>query len=355
MAYELIAARLPYRQAFLRPRRRTTDYGWFRRDEQLRIDVVDPDAATVAYEVWLGPETSPRTSGYQILSYDDCLWWPLGGDYGRACHFENYADMLGRGATEALVSLHPAFAQCTSHSPPDPIPAELTLVDNDPYNNLADCLAFAHQGANETIIFGNGVFVEAGEPIFYAVPDERDPKSLALQIGVSHTSRECGGTNLSEPGVALLDRKSSARRGHAFGIDELDEGLFALSERGYRLHHRSRVDVLIKQHRAETAPLLCARELAEFLFDESFGLNRKAEGLRANVPVIHAADDAQEVGGLSVATLEQLRSSCDAIVAYEFLRERRDAAAILKRLDSLGHGATLDPVDDTAIATLGPG
>lgn len=129
------------------------EYGWFRRDEKLQIDIVDPDAAIV---VWLGPDTSFRTSGYQILSYDNRLWWPLGGDYGRTCHFENYVHMLGRGNRSAGLAASFVCAMHQSYAP-DPIPAEFAVVDNDPVNSLADCLAFAHQSASE-IILGNGVF-----------------------------------------------------------------------------------------------------------------------------------------------------------------------------------------------------
>jgi hypothetical protein len=354
MAYQLIKAQLPYRQAFLRPRRRRIEYGWFCHEEHVSIDIVDPEAAPAAYEVRLAAEADGRTPTYRILSYDDRLWWPLGGGCGRALHHESFAFMLEKSIAQALIAFAPSFANCTARRPLNPIPREYELVD-DNFNSLGDCLSHAQRGASETIICAGRVFVKAGEPIFYAVPDENDPRLCALHIGISDEDREGGGTELSEPGPARSDRRTIARRGHAFGIDELDEGLNAMRERGYRLQRCCEVDVLIEKHRTETAPLLCARELADFLFEASLGIDRKADGLRDSVPVIRAADSAHEVRQLSVTTLEQFRSSNDPVVAYEFFPERRAAEAILKRLNSLGCGTTFDPADEAAMATLGAG
>ena len=70
MAYELIKARIPFRQVYtLLPRGRERFYDWFRGEVELKIDVVDPVSAPVAYEVRLGSDMAPRALSYQIRSY----------------------------------------------------------------------------------------------------------------------------------------------------------------------------------------------------------------------------------------------------------------------------------------------
>lgn len=352
--YELVKVRVPYRQVFKRkPRGRTPFYRWFREDVDIKIDVVDADAAPVAYEVLFGPPTNPRSLSYQIRAYQDRLWWPLGGDYNYVVHRETFRTWLeDDGHPEILALLDPAFAAYEGPWPLAPFPEQrLEAVEHD-MNNLEDRRAVAQRGASTTIFCGDGVFVQAGEPVFYATGDG---KSLSLAVGVSDPRRECCGKSSSEPGPTRLDRKDCARRGFAFGIAELDEGIRALQARGYSIEIPYKVDVLLERHRPETAALLCARELAGALYEESKSEGRRAAGLRAGVPIIRAAADLFEVDALCVEVLHQLRSSRDAVVAYDFVEERRSAQAILGRLDALGVGLALAPEEDQALASLGPG
>jgi hypothetical protein len=54
---------------------------------------------------------------------------------------------------------------------------------------------------------------------------------------------------------------SCARRGFAFGIGEIDEAVRALEARGYAVKRNYGIDVLLERHRADTAPMMCAREV----------------------------------------------------------------------------------------------
>src|ERR1700675_1220589 len=105
------------------------------------------------------------------------------------------------------------------------------------------------------------------------------------------------------------------------------------------------------QHRADTAPMMCAREVTRSLFVESNKAELRAARLREQVPVVGAAMNEEQVDDLCVEALRQLCASNDPIVAFGFRAEKRAAKAILRRL---GIGP-LAPDDDDALGKLGPG
>lgn len=57
MAYELVQTRIPYKQVFRYPKPKRKPWcNWFGEIVALRIEVVDPEEAPVAYEVRFGPD-----------------------------------------------------------------------------------------------------------------------------------------------------------------------------------------------------------------------------------------------------------------------------------------------------------
>lgn len=96
--YELVQAHIPFRQVFkLASPKRKIWCDWFTEQMDLRIEVVDPSDAPVAYDVRFGPEDLPRRFGYPIRSYENGLWWSVGGDYNYILHPETFATMLKMG------------------------------------------------------------------------------------------------------------------------------------------------------------------------------------------------------------------------------------------------------------------
>ena len=353
MAYELVKANIPYRQVFKLPSPRWKLWSdWFGKTVDLRIEMVDPDSAPVAYEVRFGTAENPREFGYQIRSYDERLWWPLGGDYDYVLHPETFATLLEDGHSESLALLDPAFASCVEGQPLRVFPEEFRWVDHD-QNNCEQRRAIAERGASKTIFCDDGVFVAAGEPILYAVPcGDWNGKDLSITVGVCDQERESNGTSHSEPGPGRLDRRSCACRGLAFDIGELNEAVRSLQARRYAVAQNYSIDILLERHRPETAPLMCARELARFLFAESFKDGHRADRLRSEIPVTGAARNEHGVDDLCIEALRQLCSSNDPVVAYDFFEARRDAKAILNRLELIGLGVTLAPEDGAALARL---
>jgi hypothetical protein len=219
-------------------------------------------------------------------------------------------------------------------------------------NNLANQQALAQRGASTTIFCAEGTYVRAGEPVFYAVQaDGENRKSVSIVVGVSDPKRETDCTSLSGPGPTRSDRMSCARRGFAFGIGEIDEAVPALQARGYAVKRNYGIDVLLERHRADTAPMMCAREVARSLFVEPDKAELRAVRLREQVPVVGGAMNEEQVDDLCADALRQLCASNDPIVAFGFRAAIRAAKAILGRL---GIGP-LTPDDDDALGKLGLG
>ena len=350
MAYELIKARIPFRQVFKRlPHGRKRYYDWFRGEVELKIEVIDPVSAPVAYEVRFGPDTAPRALGYQIRSYRDELWWPLGGDYNYVVHHETFRTFLEEGRfLEYLALLDPSCRSYDGRWPLDPFPYWLKDVEHE-LNNAEDRRKAAEVGSCRTIICGDGVYVAAGEPILFVTGDGN---SLWLTVGVSDEDRECNDKSHAEPGPNRDTRKACARRGFAFAIDEMEEGVRALSGRGYNVNGTYSIEVRLERHRPETAAVMCAQELAASLFEECSGDGRRAEALRAGIPILGAVQDKLEALGLRAEILGQLCASSNPVVAYDFLEERRAARSILERLDRFGLGLSLEPAHEEALALL---
>ena len=148
--YELVQAHIPYRQVFkLASPKRKIWCDWFVEQMDLRIEVVDPSDAPVAYDVRFGPEDSPRQFGYPIRSYENGLWWPVGGDYNYILHPETFATMLKDGHPETLILLDPSFAGCIEQRPLPTFPKDYRRVDHD-WNDLVNQQAIAQRGASTT-------------------------------------------------------------------------------------------------------------------------------------------------------------------------------------------------------------
>lgn len=349
--YELVNVRVPYRQVYQLPLpKRKLWREWFSERIEVRIHKVDPDDAPVAYEVWSLSGDGRRESSYQIRNHGGALWWPL--DAERGLDLVGFANILAEGRPESLALLDPSFADPIEEQPWPwrPLPEEYRPTDHD-LNSLGDATARAQRGASTTMICGDRVFVRAGEPIFYAVPyDPHDSTRLSFMLGVADPMRTCSGNAHFDPGPTRSDREKCARRGFAFDIEEINEAKRALEARGYTTVRYEDIDTSLQLHRAETAPLMCARELARHLLAESRKAGPHGARLREQIPILGKAK-TEHASDVCLEALLELCTSRDPVVAFNFLEEVRAAKTILHRVAGLK--TALAPEDDEALARLG--
>jgi hypothetical protein len=350
MAYELVKARIPYRQLYVPPPKRKVRDDWFSGIVQLRIERIDPTDAPVAYDV-RHRDMAGDEHRYQIRIHEGLLWWPLGGDrFGLT--FDRFAKLVEEGLPRSLAILDDPLGRCArelpSHAFPLPVFPEAYRRVNGELNNFHDQKARAERGASTIVICGEHVYVRAGEPIFYATAFSADDgdKRISIDIGCSHPSFEKSFAIHTPPDA--VNRRTCLRRGFAFGIDEIDEAVRTVQARGFRVMQVDDIDVLIERHRPETAPLMCARELARRLFVVA---DMRRERLRAEVRAIGAATSGEQAEDQAVDALRQLRSSDDPIMVSGFPGARRFAETILARL-GIGPSEALAPEDDAALTAL---
>ncbi|UPK19136.1 hypothetical protein [Bradyrhizobium sp. 131] len=351
MTYELIKVRLPYRQCWKRnPRLRLPNCSWFEAQVDVRIDEISAASAPVAYEVSLAARADRSAFHYEIRSYDNRLWWPLGGEHS-CLDRETFKGMLEAEGSrlEYLTLLDPYFPDYHDDWPLPPFPeSESQRVDHE-LNDFANREAVAKRGAVQTIICNGGIFVSAGEPLFYFTGEG---KHLFPWVGVSDEDRECANASFGEPGPTRLQRKDCARRGFVFAIGELDEGMRVLRARGYSFEQNFRVEIRLERHQPQTAVSMCARTLVSSLFDRSRGNDDVAEALRTGVPILGNVVYLSEARDLRAEVLHQMRSSSHPILSFKMRQEKRAAAFILDRLGPLGLGVSLAAEEDEALEAL---
>lgn len=352
MTYELIKVRLPYRQVWKRkPRGRAPYYAWFEAQIDVKIDVIHPDSAPVAYEVSFVPRNDRGAFRYEVRSYDNRLWWPLGGDHNHILARATFKRMLEQeqNRLEHLALLDPFLPDYDGRWPLRPFPEdELAKVDHE-FNDFVNRQVVAQRGALQTIICNDGIFVSAGEPLFYFTGEG---KHLFQLVGVSDEDRECANANFAEPGPTRQQRKDCARRGFAFAIGELEEGMRALRARGYSFEQTFSIKVRLERHRLQTAASMCARTLVGSLFDKSRGSDDIAGALRAGVPVLGNVVHLGEAQDLQTEVLYQMSSSTHPILAFKMRQEKRASTFILDRLATLGLGTCLAPDDEEALVAF---
>jgi hypothetical protein len=218
--------RIPYAQSFIPPRGRKMRTAWFLDEDAVMIRAIEPDEAPVAYRV--GSKPLPLDPGarreYAIRSFEGKLWWPLSWHEGPAMNSGQFAVIAAQGIPIAVLAIDPSIAVPLRCWP-------LGLFGKDPVREEGDSdkgerWAWAQRNATRVVFCGGEVLVEAGEPVFYALPYQG---GVDIEIGPSAWDRR--NERHAMPGPDREQRRDCARRGLAFGIDELEK---AAPKRGRR-------------------------------------------------------------------------------------------------------------------------
>ncbi|WP_375157792.1 hypothetical protein [Bradyrhizobium sp. RDT46] len=353
MSEHIFKARVPYLQEFVKKGCRSTTSAWFLEDGYLRVEEIDPAAATVAYMVsarphQLFPDDSPRH--YAVREYGGSLWWPMMHDRGWLTP-ARLIEWAAAGDPKAMLALDPSNPASAEKWPSGGFdPSSVRKVG---LSEMGFRLGHAHANALRMVFCGDQVLVKAGEPIYCAV-QSRSAGGVEIVASFSDLERQtvnwCG-----VPGPDRDKRLECARRGLTFGIDDIEEATRILNDRGDGVVVRTEIETVQVRHRPETATMLCAEALAEFLRaaarkDGYWGL-----ALGQNIPALAAPKPADRgyAGPSHLELLQQLVDCRAPAVVNEFFREVRDARDILARSKRF-IDTTLTEADELALSDLAP-
>lgn len=350
-----IRVRIPYTQAFIRRRCRNTETERFWDDGWIIVDTVEPDVAPVAYRVSETDALAERRehgSCYAVRSFRGGLWWPLMGNQG----FVGIADLL-----RLLPAHHDGALLAIDPTIETPLNVSLLSPENyferNPYRTMGasdrdERWALARRGATQMFFCDGNIYVEAGEPLFYLVHTPTKGM-LGVAVGAAALGRR-GTPAIGIPGPSSRTRAESARLGTAYAIGEVEDEIRLQLCRGNSVFNSPKIEIVLECHLPDTAALLCARVLAEFLWSEARRDGYWTDSLRRSVPTLaYSRDDNATSDFLPFReTLEQLASCKDQAVRNEFFNEIRSARDVLRRLRFLGHG-TLDAEDEAALFDFG--
>lgn len=301
----------------------------------IAIEVVDDSSAPVAFNIIPSAEGAQR---FGVRLHGGALWWPIYGPTGPLT-----ADQFLTLEHQDRQAFHALFDPLsrTSRS------AEQTYDDlffgksgRVMRSNRDDRRQQVDYDAARIAIFGDAVFVEAGEPVWYVVRDRSRSSVYNVCPGHSSLDRRDDG-RFSTPGPALGVRQTTARLGRAFGLNEIGAGLAEL--RPTELRYSAEVSPT-GFYECSSSSDLCAQALVRYLWELACG----APQLRKLFPQLKGARPSvappRDLSYRSV--LQEFASSTDPEIKFRNIRD--DARAIL---DRWSHQA-IEKADDDFIEEL---
>jgi hypothetical protein len=191
---------------------------------------------------------------HKVRLFEQRLWWPLVFD-DRKITLSRFAKLAASGELNTfLASADTPFRE----SPEETILKEFGISDHD------DRLAKVHARASKLIIFGQHLYVEAREPVWFAFPRTRYPADFVISVGPA-------ALDLWESWVPGPDREvrlDCCKPNRTFGLEEIDIKIAHWRSRGVKVEVRSKIKSRINPQRPETAAKICARALVESLWKE---------------------------------------------------------------------------------------
>jgi hypothetical protein len=344
-----VLLRIPYEQWFVPPRCRAMRAEWFMDEGAVMVRVVDPEDAPIAYRFRPGSPSPDHDheNEYAVRIHQGNFWWPLSWGDGKfrlgPVEFKIFA---AKGLPLAVAAIDPSISVPLRRWP-------LRLFDANSARSVGSSdkgyrWGWANSNALRVMFCGNEVLVEAGEPVFYAVPCRG-----GVEIDVGPSAWDRWNERRAMPGPDREQRRDCARRGLAFGVEELENELRILADRGTNARRGIQVETIRSEGSAHAAALLCARALAEFLWEEAGRHGFWTDALRQSVPALANAGEpnASPEDLRHRDVLEQIAATKNTVIVREFAREIRDARDILARWRALGITG-FAAADEAAIALL---
>jgi hypothetical protein len=284
---------------------------------------------------------------HKVRLFDQRLWWPLLTD-GDLMTFPRFVKQAASGElSEFMASQSLPMQSLPSRLCTLPLGQIEALVQETGTSDYVDRIARALNKASKLMICGEHLYVEGGEPIWYALPRTRYAADLEMSVGPE--ALDLWGSWV--PGPDRETRLNCFERNLAFGLDESDATIAQMRARGSEIRVRSKISAKSTLHKPETATVMCARALVANLWKD-----RTASAL---FPV---NESSPKRGSEPPANLN-CQEVLTRLVTTELWLPTKIAAgkAILARLNAFGYSAlafddgVLLEQDDAAFGSIADG
>lgn len=340
MKQHLINSRFSYKVQFIKKGRKIESYAFLNGSHPGVITEVDLVDAPAAYKItW-----HDGGACVDVRAHAGSLWWPVKGKSGplKAVEFLAMAAVDWDRTNAILDPLGRTYAFAgPTH---DEYFRDLPFRTDKGYESGFDSqLNQARRDVARVLFVDDTVFVEAGDPVWYAVANDRKRDSFDLVIGHSALDRRNNHISFM-PGPDLGIRLTSARLGRAIGLNELASGLEDLA--AGEIQYRSTVEAT-GVHTAGPTEDLCARALTQYLWEIAW----MYPDLRKAVPDLAKASNRSPPPA-SLSHLNILRQLISSSELPNFSRHLvADARKIVESIDRRGCSATKED-DEAAIASF---
>lgn len=319
--------------------------------QPVEIVEVDPTDAPVVYRI----ATSPHNQPHEVRTFGRSLWWPVMDSRGNPLEVQAFLRLAEDDwweASRVFDPLHRTYRLDGASTLDDFLGRNRLSSDARKFDDT-DREAQAKQAewdASNVIFCGDRVLFNGGEPVWYAVRDDK-ARRVDLEIGHSDLDQvyeeRARMTGFMTPGPDRKARIASAARSFAFGLGEQDLALEAIRALRYKPSWLSDCKAL-SDRVPESAAALCVRAAALDLREYA----RWDPDLRRSLPQLEDTSRANARSSLSAdkALLEHFVSR--PYPGHHFDKSERIASAN-KALDRLASSEPLAEEDDAAISRLG--
>jgi len=245
MEYKSVWTKLPYdvHHHVHRGRELRHETVW----EEVPLSICAPtvDEAPIAYRI---TRTSPKHDArpdHEIRTFEDHLWWPVLDSNNSWCTAEAFLSGLAKGGDWTAAILHPKLARyCyASHKPTYTEVFRNIRVRGEPRTSRDEMLALSGRGASQIMVCGGRMYVQGGEPLYYAFPLNHCDRQITFEVGTSPWKGFRGNfTNL--PGPTGKERRSALYDAHIYDLHTLQDELATFEQQGYCILLEGSVETL---------------------------------------------------------------------------------------------------------------
>jgi hypothetical protein len=348
MKTHLLDYRYTYRAEYVRWRGRKTRPIYLTGTQPVEIVEVDPAEAPVAYRIASGKPD--YHAGYEVRSFNGSLWWPV-ADHSNPLEKSAFLSLVTTDWERASRVLDPMHRTYYLNGPTFEEFLASTKVSDGKFASHRELQAKqAEWDASRVIFCEDRVFVEAGDPVWYAVLNE---SARRFDLFISHSDLDRAhsdrkhGAGFYTTGPDRSVRICCGRLSHAFGLGEMSFALQTIAYLNCAFRLGSEI-VALSNHVPGPAAELCVRASAQHLRD----ISPWRPDLRNAMPELQdtwRTEDRFDIHSDTIL-LRSFVSRENPALRNGHAQLVADARKVLDRLASHEH---LAMEDEAALSTLG--